>query len=126
MISTRDFVRPFQCKAIGSHDGDGGVNRKDKRWTHQNVAPGFAPVCGDSPRFLRGEPGISSAGGASQFSPARECWVSEKNKNSFFSVLALSPHVTEFFPAEQSVNTALPTLIHAAKGASPPRALSTV
>src|SRR5712691_4194896 len=59
VIWLRDFSLSSQCKAIASRDGDLGVNRNDKTWAHQNVAPGFAPVCGDSPRFLRGEPGIS-------------------------------------------------------------------
>src|SRR6266852_2693429 len=58
VIWLRDFSLSSQCKLIGSLDGDAGVNRNDKTWAHQNVAPGFAPVCGDSPRFLRGEPGI--------------------------------------------------------------------
>jgi len=31
-----------------------------------HVAPGFAPVCGDSPRCLRGEPGMDFFQGGSQ------------------------------------------------------------
>src|SRR5229473_7037404 len=58
VIWLRDFSLSFQCKPIASRNGDRGVNRKDKKCAHQNVAPGFAPVCGDSPRLLRGEPGI--------------------------------------------------------------------
>jgi hypothetical protein len=41
-----------------------GLTERTKRTpTRTNVAPGFAPVCGDSPRFLRGEPGISRLSG---------------------------------------------------------------
>ena len=36
----------------------------DRAWP-TTVAPGFAPVCADSPRFLRGEPGTNPSSGGS-------------------------------------------------------------
>lgn len=57
----RDFVRSSQFKAIASRGGEEGVNRKDKKWSRQNLAPGFPPVFADSPRFLRGARHLSKA-----------------------------------------------------------------